>query len=174
MTILYWALGIILAIFLLTVLRGAPYVPSRRRDIDRAFGELYRLQPNDVFVDLGSGDGKVCLAAAEHGARAIGYEINPILVLISRWRAQGKKGVQFLLRDFWRSKLPTSVTVVYIFGDGRDITKMVDWVEAQATRLKHPIYVLSYAFEVPSRVLTARNDAHFLYEIKPTLQTEKT
>ena len=174
MTILYWALGIVLAIFLLTVFRGAPYVPSRRRDVERVFDELYHLQPNDVLVDLGSGDGKICLEAAKRGAKAVGYEINPMLVLISRWRARGEAKAKFLLRDFWRSKLPTSVTVVYIFGDGRDITKMVDWVEAQATRLKHPIYVLSYAFEVPSRVLTARNDVHFLYEIKPTLQTKKT
>lgn len=174
MTILYWAIGSVVAIFLLTVLRGAPYVPTRNKDIARAFDEVYRLQSSDVLVDIGSGDGSVCIAAATRGARAVGYEINPTLVLISRWRARGIKGARFLLRDYWRSELPAGTTIVYTFGDGRDIARMADWVEKQATRIAQPIYLLSYAFEVPDRVLTTRNGVHFLYEIKPTLQTEKT
>lgn len=173
MTVLYWALGLVAAVFLLAVFRGAPYVPSRRRDVERVFDELYHLQPHDVLVDIGSGDGKVCLAAAKRGARAVGYEINPMLVLIARWRARGQSRVQFLLRDFWRSELPEGTTIVYTFGDGRDIARMALWVEKQATRLRQPIYLLSYAFQVPDRVLTARSDIYFLYEIKPTLQTEK-
>lgn len=174
MTLLYWILGGIVAIFLLTVLRGAPYVPTRGRDVTRVFDEVYHLQSTDLLVDIGSGDGKVCVAAAKYGARAIGYEINPVLVLISRWRARRIDGVRFLLRDFWHSNLPADTTVVYVFGDSRDINRVADWVEQQATRLAKPLYLLSYAFEVPGRNVVARNKTHLLYEIKPTLQTEKT
>ena len=174
MTALYWAVGLVVALFMLTVLRGAPYVPTRNRDIDRVFDEVYRLQSTDVLVDIGSGDGKICFAAAKRGARAIGYEINPILVLISRWRAKGVKNVRFLWRDFLRSDLPSDTTVVYVFGDSRDIVRIADWVERQATQLAQPIYLLSYAFELPGRVVVAQNKSHLLYEITPTLQTEKT
>lgn len=174
MTFLLWSLGIILAVFLLTVFRGAPYVPSRSRDIERAFDELYPLKNTDTLVDIGSGDGRVCLDAAKRGARAIGYEINPFLVLLSRWRARGMSRVKFLLADFWSVELPSGVTVVYTFGDARDIQKMADWVAAQADRLSKPIHFLSYAFEVQGRTPLKRNSIYFLYEIKPSLHLGET
>jgi hypothetical protein len=36
------------------------------------------------FVDLGSGDGRIVLAAGKHGFHGVGYELNPWLVLYSR------------------------------------------------------------------------------------------
>lgn len=39
-------------------------------------------QPHELFVDLGSGDGRVVVAAAKHGCdHAIGYELKPELVV---------------------------------------------------------------------------------------------
>lgn len=174
MEFVLWAVGIVVAVFLLTAFRGAPYVPSRSKDIERAFDELYTLKPTDTLVDIGSGDGKVCLAAASRGARSIGYEINPFLVLLARWRARGVDRVSFRLADFWRVKLPHEVTVVYTFGDARDIQRMADWVERQASRLSQPIYFLSYAFEVRGHTLVKKNSIYYLYEIKPPLHRDKT
>lgn len=174
MTFVLWALGIVLAVFLLTVFRGAPYVPSRIKDVEQVFDELYPLKSTDTLVDIGSGDGKVCLAASRRGAKAIGYEINPFLVLIARWRARGNKRVTFRLADFWHVDLPRGVTIVYTFGDDRDIQRMADWVQKQATRLSQPIYFLSYAFEVSGHTLVERNSIYRLYEIKPSLHREKT
>jgi cyclopropane fatty-acyl-phospholipid synthase-like methyltransferase len=46
---------------------------------------LARVTPHDVVYDLGSGDGRiVMLAAQKYGARAVGIEIDPHLVAISR------------------------------------------------------------------------------------------
>ncbi len=173
MIVALWIVGSILAIFALTVLRGAPYVPSRSQDIEKAFDDLYRLQDSDMLVDIGSGDGKVCLAAARRGARAIGFEINPMLVLLSRWRARRQPRVTFRLADFWHTELPRETTIVYTFGDGRDIQRMADWVQTQATRLQKPIYFLSYAFGISDRTLVTRNASYFLYEIQPSLQQSK-
>jgi SAM-dependent methyltransferase len=168
-----WLLAVVVGVFLLTVLRGAPYVPSHKRDVEGVFDKLYKLSEDDVFVDIGSGDGKVCLAAANRGARAIGYEINPILVLVARLRARNDSNVTFLLRDFWMSRLPSDVTVVYTFGDGRDIRRMADYVEAEATRLGRPLYFLSYAFEVPARKPIGHSSSTYLYKLMP-LQASKT
>src|SRR5262245_23033723 len=45
--------------------------------------------PRDVVVDLGSGDGRIVVAAAhEFGARAVGVEIDPQLVAESRARVR--------------------------------------------------------------------------------------
>ncbi len=160
-------LGVIIALFLLTVLRGAPYVPSHRSDVDKAFGELYSLTPFDKVVDIGSGDGVVLRVVAQHGATGIGYEINPVLVLISKFLCRRYSKITIVAADFWRAKLPTDTTLVYTFGDRRDIEKMANWVQQQATRIGKPLYFMSYAFRLSAHQPQRSNRSHFLYLIEP-------
>lgn len=62
----------------------APYFPTPI-EVAKRMLEAGDLQPGELFVDLGSGDGRlVILAAKNHGARAIGYELDPKLVDSSR------------------------------------------------------------------------------------------
>ena len=59
-------------------------------------------------ADLGSGDGRVVIALARLGAEAHGYEINPILVALSRRniRREGLRGKAFIhWGNFWRRSL---------------------------------------------------------------------
>ena len=49
--------------------------------------DMARLTPQDVVVDLGSGDGRTVIAAAKRGARARGVEFNPGLVEQSKRNA---------------------------------------------------------------------------------------
>ena len=83
---LWLGLMVLAGLFLAVSLTGAPYVPSHRRSVMEAFTELRPLTSSDTLVDIGSGDGIVCLVAAQQGARVYGYEINPLLVLIARLR----------------------------------------------------------------------------------------
>jgi SAM-dependent methyltransferase len=47
------------------------------------------VKPTDIVVDLGSGDGKIAIAAArDFGARARGIEFNPDMVALARRNAQ--------------------------------------------------------------------------------------
>jgi len=47
--------------------------------------ELAQVRSDDVVYDLGSGDGRIVIAAAEkYGARGVGFEINRKLLEISR------------------------------------------------------------------------------------------
>ena len=58
----------------------APFVPAPWDVVDRMLLEA-RVSRVDVVFDLGSGDGRILLRAAkDHGARGVGYEINPDLV----------------------------------------------------------------------------------------------
>ena len=69
-----------------------PYVPSTETNVDEML-RLAHVQPNDVVYDLGSGDGRIVIAAArDWGARGVGIEIDPKLVAESRERAQ-REGV---------------------------------------------------------------------------------
>lgn len=160
--------AIIVALFLLTVLRGAPYVPSRRADLKRAFTELYPLTKKDLLVDIGSGDGVVLRQAAACGARALGYELNPILVAISKVLSR-KFGdqIQIKLADFWYVKLPPETTIVYTFGESRDINRMYEKVKQEASRLQKPLYFISYGFEVADAKELKTDKSFHLYHVTP-------
>ncbi len=171
---LWLAIGVLILVLLfsLVVLRGAPYVPSLGKTLAPAFLELYRLGPSDVLVDVGSGDGVVLRHASRLGAQAVGYEINPILVLVSRLLSWGDPRVRVVFTDFWFSKLPADTTVVYVFTVTRDVAKMVRFLQQEVNRIGHPISVISLGFELNGVDLTARHGAHNLYLLKP-LQTNQ-
>lgn len=170
-----WVLPLIVVVLLfgLTVFRGAPYVPTKRHNLKKAFRELYPLSSDDLLVDIGSGDGIVLREAARCGARAIGYELNPILVLISRIVSrQLRHLVTIRLADFWLTRLPDDTTIVYTFGESRDIQKMYQKVQKEASRLRKPLYFMSYGFMVPGQTILRQNESFFLYHVPPLQETE--
>src|SRR6185503_1091354 len=58
----------------------APYVASPARVVDLML-EMARIKPGETVYDLGSGDGRIVLAAAgKYKAKAVGVEISPKLV----------------------------------------------------------------------------------------------
>jgi protein-L-isoaspartate O-methyltransferase len=60
--------------------RLAPYVATPPDVVDRML-QLARVGPADVVYDLGSGDGRIVITAAQKfGARGVGIDIDPILV----------------------------------------------------------------------------------------------
>ncbi|HWP24417.1 MAG TPA: methyltransferase domain-containing protein [Candidatus Binatia bacterium] len=71
-----------------------PFVPSPQVVVDKMI-ELAGVKSGDVVYDLGSGDGRIVIAAAKKGARAVGFEIDPDLVAESRANIQ-KAGLQHL------------------------------------------------------------------------------
>ncbi|MFY9484289.1 MAG: class I SAM-dependent methyltransferase [Patescibacteria group bacterium] len=78
---------LLFAVFaVVALLVGAPFVPSSTDRVDRMVA-LAKIQPAQLVVDLGSGDGRILIAAARSGARAIGIEINPTLVVLARVKA---------------------------------------------------------------------------------------
>jgi hypothetical protein len=162
-----WPLLIIALLFGLVVFRGAPYVPTKKKNLKEAFTELYPLGDFDLLVDIGSGDGVVLREAAKYGAKAVGYELNPILVLISKWISRRSQNVTIRLADFWATKLPEETTIVYTFGESRDITKMADKIAKEAVRLKKPLFFMSYGFSVPGKQPVKQNNSHFLYRFDP-------
>jgi SAM-dependent methyltransferase len=168
----FWLLMAVVLTFGLVVFRGAPYVPSRRRELAKAFEELYPLSASDVLVDIGSGDGIVLREAAKRQARAVGYELNPILVVIATLLSRNQPLVDVRLADFWFTKLPNETTVVYVFGESRDITKMAQRVEIEAQRLGKPLAFISYGFAVPGYTPVKTVGAYYLYQLN-SLQGEK-
>ncbi len=69
-----------------------PYVQTPT-DVVAEMLKIAAVRPDDVVYDLGSGDGRIVIAAArDFGARGVGIEIDPGLVALSREQAR-KAGV---------------------------------------------------------------------------------
>ena len=80
--------------------------------------ELAGVTQDDVVYDLGSGDGRiVILAAQKYGARGVGIELDPKLVEISRQvarEAQVADRVEFIRGDLFAADI-SKATVVTLF-----------------------------------------------------------
>lgn len=80
-----------------------PFVPATSKQIENVVKLLQHRRGS--LVDIGSGDGRIVIAAAKEGFPAVGYELNPWLVWYSRYRAwrEGVHGsAKFYISDLWK------------------------------------------------------------------------
>jgi cyclopropane fatty-acyl-phospholipid synthase-like methyltransferase len=97
-----------------------PFVPSPQEVVDKMI-ELAGVKKGDVVYDMGSGDGRIVIAAAKKGARAVGFEIDGDLAKESRENIR-KAGVQNLAEIRQQDILtvdfsPASVVTMYLLPD---------------------------------------------------------
>lgn len=168
--LVFAALAVLLLGF--TAFFGAPYVPSRRKELQLLFKEGYKLTTKDTLVDLGSGDGVVLRVARKFGARVVGYEIGPVYYLISKILAWGDKGQKIMMASYWNVDFPKDTTVVYAFSDGRDIAKMGKLIQAQADKLQKNLTFVSLGADVPNKKPFKTYRAYHIYEFSPCAQVE--
>ena len=83
--LIHLSFAFLVVFLILSFFTGAPFVPTPRDHTKEAI-DILKVKPKDIFIDLGSGDGRLLIFAAKRGAYVIGWEINPFLVLYSRWR----------------------------------------------------------------------------------------
>jgi SAM-dependent methyltransferase len=89
--------------------------------VGEAMLDLAGVTPADVVYDLGSGDGRLVIAAARRfGARAVGVELDPALVQESReraFRAGVADRVRFLWQDLFATDLREATVVTLYLGE---------------------------------------------------------
>jgi SAM-dependent methyltransferase len=93
------------------------FVPTRQAIVD-AMLRLAHVGPDDVVYDLGSGDGRIVIIAAEkYGARGVGIELVPRLVEMSRdlaREAEVADRVRFVEGDLFTADI-SEATVVTLY-----------------------------------------------------------
>jgi len=98
----------------------APFVVTPQRDVDRMM-RLADVGPGDYLIDLGSGDGRIVIAAAERGAMGQGVELDANLVRESWLRAEGagvRDRVGFVNQDLFRADISrATVVTMYLMPD---------------------------------------------------------
>lgn len=100
-----------------TVEKDAPYVSTSQRVVNRML-EAANVTSEDVVYDLGSGDGRIPITAAQrYGARGVGIEIDPELVAKAREKAEEagvSDRVEFRQGDLFKADL-SDATVVALY-----------------------------------------------------------
>lgn len=165
MPVVVWAIIVVAALFGFTAFRGAPYVPTHRKQIETAL-DLLNVPPKSIVVDLGSGDGKFLLAAAQRGLVAYGYEINPLLCLVAWWRCRRYKSqVHIRWSDFLLVPLPATTQGVFLFGAGPFMKRISQKLAAHVSQ-HQPLLVASYGYQLPGYTSQSMRDGVWLYKVE--------
>jgi SAM-dependent methyltransferase len=97
-----------------------PFVVTPREIVERML-RMAEVGKGDFLIDLGSGDGRIVIAAAKRGARGLGVDIDPSLVRLATENAKAA-GVadlaRFEARDIFDTDLSSaSVVAFYLLPD---------------------------------------------------------
>ena len=127
---------IILFLFLLfDAFLDLPYVATQRHKIE-VIMKFAQVKKGETVVDLGSGDGRLLFACAKKGARAIGYEINPLLIFLTLLHAKLKgysDNIVVIRKNLWKADLKVA-DVVFIYGKRKTMPKFEDFVYKNAKK----------------------------------------
>ncbi len=148
-------IGFVIFFFYMCIasLIGAPFVPTKRATAE-AMIRLAGIKKGDTVYDLGSGNGKLLLLAAHKGARAIGYEINPILVLFSNLR-----GTRTKWKNFWNVDIrDADVIFVYLLP-----WKMKRLAEKLKKECKRGTVIVSNSFIFPNWKIIRQDKSNHVY-----------
>ena len=95
---------------------GAPFVPMEPDVVGRVM-EIAQVKKGDIFYDLGSGDGRLVIAAALRGAKAYGVEIDFLRVLYSRlwvYFLRLHKNAEIVHQDLFKVNL-SKANIVFLY-----------------------------------------------------------
>jgi SAM-dependent methyltransferase len=151
----------LILLFGFVVFFGAPYVPTLSKQKRTAL-DLLDLEPGQTLLELGCGDGTVLLAAAERGVKVIGYELNPILVLVSWFRTRKhRKNVRIIWGNFWWHVWPRA-DAIYVFLLDKYMKKLDKKIIQNYP--EQSVKLASLAFKVPDKEIIKDKDGVYLYE----------
>lgn len=152
-----------------------PYVATKRNKIETII-ELSDIMPGETAVDLGSGDGRLLFPAAQKGAKAIGYELNPMLVALTSLKAWffhlrgesskhlGGGQVKVYRSDLWKADLKTA-DIIFVYARQGTMQKMEDFIFKFAKRGARVVVNTDLTKPFPSKKpLKSQNDI-YLYRV---------
>ncbi len=141
---------------------GAPYLPSSRNSFRAVLDNIPGISSKEGLrmVDVGSGDGRLVDEAARHGMHALGIELNPWLVGVSRMRLwYNRRAMKYCPKILWvnaweseRELVKFSPDIVTFYGrPGQGVMgKFGQLAERISDETGKTIYVVSNKFHIPN------------------------
>lgn len=148
--------------------RLAPFVPSPQNVVEKML-EAANLKPGETLYDLGSGDGRVLITAAQRfGAKAVGVEISPKEVKTSTERIKQLKlddRCKVIEGDLLTTDLSAAdVVTLYLLTNSNDLLRpnLEKYLKPGARVVSHDYHIRGWN---PVRVETveAHKRTHHLY-----------
>lgn len=143
-----WSIALTILILIPTIIAmvsGAPYVPTPMARVKKMIA-LAKIKPGEKVYDIGCGDGRmVYVAANDYGAKAVGYELSPLVYCLARirklfWGSKAK--IEFT--DFrYKNLSDADVVVCYLLPES--LARLQPKLDAE---LKKGARVISYAFQI--------------------------
>jgi precorrin-6B methylase 2 len=151
-----------------TLQKDVPYVPTSE-EVVAAMLDLAGVKKGDVVYDLGCGDGRIVITAAQkYGVRGVGIDIDPERIAESKQNAQQAgvaERVQFRTQNLFEADIDeASVVTLYLLPDvnRRLMPKLL-------SDLKPGTRVVSHAFDMgdwqPERTVEVGGTRIFLWRI---------
>ncbi|XP_071467994.1 ATP synthase subunit C lysine N-methyltransferase isoform X1 [Marmota flaviventris] len=151
-----------------------PFVPATSKQIENVV-KMLRCRRGPL-VDIGSGDGRIVIAAAKEGFSAVGYELNPWLVWYSRYCAwqEGVHGsARFYISDLWKVTFSQYSNVI-IFGVPQMMPQLEKKLELE---LEDDARVIACRFPfphwIPDHVTGEGIDTVWVYDVSTFRGREK-
>lgn len=151
---------IVLFFVVISIIIGAPYVPIVSWVIDNVI-VISSAKKGERAIDLGSGDGRVVIALAKKGLLADGYEINPFLVALSKYKIKraNVKNARIYLGNFWNLDI-SNYDIVTIFVVPYIMEKLEKKLRAQ---LKKGARVITMSHPFPHWTPVKKGQSVYLY-----------
>lgn len=158
------AFPIFILYLILAFITGAPFVPSTDKTA-RTMIDLAHTKTGQTVIDLGSGDGRLLQLAAAQGAKAVGIEMNPYLVIFSKIRAllsPYRNKITVRWRNLWKTNL-SQADVIFIY--------LLPWrMDTLAKKLKKECkpgtLVVSNSFLFPHWKILRQDSTNHVYVYK--------
>ena len=149
-----------------------PFVPSPH-DVVKKMLSIADPKPDELLIDLGSGDGRIVISAArDYGCRSLGVEIDDMLIDHSRRRIQrlGLKNAEIVKADLHQFDLSDAdIVTLYLLPETLKVLK------PRLLNLKRGARIVSHDYRIPGLEpdevyivrsgKTGRDHLIYLYEI---------
>ena len=94
-----------------------PYVPTPQDVVEKML-DMAKLTKDDYHIDLGSGDGRIVITAAQRGARSMGVDLNPTRIAEANENAKKARvidRVTFVQANLFETKIgEANVLTMYL------------------------------------------------------------
>lgn len=123
------------AFLAIDVFLDLPFVGARSQHVETII-KFAQIKKGESVVDLGSGDGRLLIAAAKKDAKAIGYEINPFLVVLTQVHASLKglaENIKVRKESLWKADLKVA-DVIFVYAKRKTMQKFEDFVYKNAKK----------------------------------------
>jgi cyclopropane fatty-acyl-phospholipid synthase-like methyltransferase len=160
-TLIFTSCFLVYFIYAYVLNRGAVFYPSTHKAIEKVL-KLAKINKKDILIDFGSGDGVVVIETAKRGIKAIGYEMDPLLVKSSRKKIK-KLGLEKLaeirMANMYKADFNEG-TILYFYQFPEYLEKFEKLLDKNLTK---KIKVISNRYKFPNKKIHKSLDKIYLY-----------